>query len=136
MAEIEWKKFTRSWTPGSYTANSVEPIMNVHAGMLIGVIICRTTVAFNGTGTAAKFELGDGDDNDRYVDDGELEETSVTAATSIIRAAGATGGGYVLYRSHLYNAADTIDVNFTAATGADGTTGRVRITIYWARVQP
>ena len=136
MATNEWRKFTRSWTPGSYTANSVEPIMSVHAGTLIGTIICRTTQAFNGTGTAAKFELGYGDNVDEFVDDGELEETSVSAATSVIIAAGAADGSYDTNRAFLFKQNDTIDVNFTAATGADGTTGRVRITIYWMRVEP
>lgn len=136
MSFLNFQKFTTVWTPNSYTANSVEEVFNAYAGCLIGLIVCRTTVAFNGTGTAAKFELGDGVDPDRYVDDGELEEESVSAATSQIRAIGATGGGYVLYRNHLYNSADTVDVNFTAATGGDGTTGAVEITIYHARVRP
>lgn len=132
MSELVWQRHDIIWTPDSYTANSVEPVLSCAANDLVGLIICRTTQAFNGGGTAAKFELGDGDDNDRYVDDGELEETSISAATSIIRAAGASGGGYVLYRSHLYTSADTIDVNFTAATGGDGTTGRVHISIWVA----
>lgn len=136
MAELNWRKFTTRWTPDSYTANSVEAVMNVAAGTLVGLIICRTVQAFNGTGTAAIFELGDDGDVDRFVDAGELEEESISAATSQIRAAGASGGGYVLYRSHLYNTANTIDVNFTAATGADGTTGAVQITIYYTRVYP
>ena len=132
MSVLEWQRHDIIWTPNSYTANSVEEVLNVAVGDLVGLIICRTTTAFDGTGTAAKFELGDDGDADRYVDDGELEETSVSAATSIIRAAGASGGGYVLYRSHLYTTANTIDVNFTAATGADGTTGAVQISIWVA----
>lgn len=132
MSELVWQRHDIIWTPDSYTANSVEPVLSCAANDLVGLIICRTLTAFNGGGTAAKFELGDGDDPDRYVDDGELEETSISAATSIIRAIGASGGGYVLYRSHLYTTADTIDVNFTAATGGDGTTGRVQISIWVA----
>lgn len=133
MSELKWYRRDRLWQPASYTANSVEAVFNVAAGDLVGLIICRTVQAFDGSGTAAKFELGDGDDPDRYVDDGELEETSISAATSLIRAAGASGGGYVLYRNHLYGSADTIDVNFTCATGNDGTTGRVQISIWFAR---
>lgn len=133
MSFLNWRKFSVEWTPDSYTANSVEAVMNVHAGMLIGPIICRTQVAFDGSGTAAIFELGDGGDVDRFLDAGELDEET---AGNMVRAQGASGGGYVLYRSYLYTADDTIDVNFTAATGADGTVGRVLITIYWARVWP
>ena len=133
MSFLNFVRHDVIWTPDSYTANSVEPIINVHAGDVVGLILCRTVTAFDGSGTAAIFELGDGDDVDRYVDGGELEETSTSAATSFIRAAGASGGGYVLYRTHLYTAADTIDVNFTAATGADGTAGRVHISVWIAR---
>ena len=133
MSEQIWVWEEVIWTPNSYTANSVEEVFNVAAGDMVGVILCRTMTAFDGTGTAAKFELGDDGDVDRFVDDGELEETSVSAATSFIRAAGASGGGYVLYRNHLYVAANTIDVNFTAATGADGTTGRVHIKAAFCR---
>ena len=136
MAEQNWRKFTTLWSPDSYTADSVEPIMNVAAGTLIGTIICRTVEVFNGSGTDAIFELGDDGDVDRYVDGGELEETSISAATSQIRAAGASGGGYVLYRSHLYTTANTIDVNFTANTAGTRTTGKVAITIYYMRAYP
>lgn len=133
MAQLQYFKQTKIWTPSSYTTNVVDKVFNVFKGDLVGPIICRTIQAFDGTGTAAKFELGDGDDPDRYVDDGELEEISISAATSIIRAQGASGGGYVLYRSILYVVDDTIDVNFTCATGADATTGKVMITAFIAR---
>ena len=132
MSVLEWQRHDVLWTPNSYTANSVEEVINVAAFDLVGLIICRTVTAFDGSGTAAIFELGDDGDADRFVDGGELEETSISAATSIIRAAGASGGGYVLYRNHLYVAANTIDVNFTAATGADGTVGRVAISAWIA----
>ena len=105
-------------------------------GDAVGLITCRTVTAFDGTGTAAIFELGDGNDVDRYLDAGELEETSISAATSYVRAIGATGGTYILYRNFLYVETDTIDVNFTAATGADGTVGAVEITAYIAKVRP
>lgn len=131
--ELKFYRRDKLWRPASYVANSVEAVFAVNPGDLVGLITCRTVQAFDGTGTAAKFELGDGDDNDRFVDDGELEETSISAATSWVRAIGATGGGYVLYRNHLYTAADTIDVNFTCATGNDGTTGRVMISAWIAR---
>lgn len=131
--ELEWEKTTILYRPPSYAANSVDPVMNVFAGDLIGLIICRTTAAFNGTGTAAVFELGDDGDPDRFLDGGELDEET---AGSMVRAIGASGGGYVLYRSHLYTADNTIDVNFTADTNGDDTTGEVEITIWHTRVRP
>ena len=133
MSEVifHWKEVL--WTPNSYTANSVEEVFNVGVGDMVGIILVRTVVAFNGTGTAAIFELGDDGDVDRFLDAGELEEESISAATSFVRAIGATGGGYILYRNHLYTAANTIDVNFTAATGADGTAGAVMIKAAIAR---
>ena len=133
MSELKWHWREKLYTPSTYVANAVDPVFAVKAGDMVGVIICRTVEAFDGTGTAAKFELGDGNDADRYLDDGELEETSVSAATSVVRAIGASGGTYVLYRNFLYGSDDTIDVNFTAATGADGTTGKVRIKVAFAR---
>lgn len=136
MTYLNYQKRSTVWTPDSYTANSVEAVFNVEEGDVVGPIFVRTVTAFNGTGTAAIFELGDSDDVDRYLDGGELEETSISAATSYVRAIGATGGTYILYRSFLYTAADTIDVNFTAATGADGTVGAVEITAYIAKVRP
>lgn len=136
MAELKFYKKTVLWAPDDYTANSVEAVVNVAAGDLVGLITCKTIELFNGSGTAAKFELGDGDDPDRYLDDGELEETSTSAATSFVRAIGASGGGYVLYRNHLYTAADTIDVNFTANTSGTRTTGKVEVNIWIAKVNP
>jgi len=136
MPFLNYVKRTVLWTPDSYTANSVEAVFSVHAGDVVGPIFCRTVTAFDGSATAAKFELGDSDDPDRYLDDGELEETSISAATSFVRAIGATGGGYILYRSHLYTADDTIDVNFTAASGADGTVGAIEIVAYIAKIRP
>lgn len=133
MSFLNWRKFYFRWTPDDYTANSVEAVMNVSAGMLIGPIVVRTETAFNGTNSNAVFELGDGGDVDRFVDAGELDEHT---AGNMVRAIGAANGGYVLYRSHLYTSDDTIDVNFTADTGGDGTAGAVLITIYWTRVWP
>ena len=133
MPYLNFRKFTKLYTPPSYIANSVDAVFNVHAGDVVGLITCRTIAAFNGTGTAAIFELGDSGDVDRFLDGGELDEET---AGNFVRAIGATGGGYILYRTHLYTDDDTIDVNFTAATGADGTTGSVEITAYIARVRP
>jgi|SRR3990167_434489 len=133
MGFLNWQKFSFLWTPDSYVANSVEAVMNVQAGHLIGPIICRTEAAFDGTGTAAIFELGYGSNVDEFLDAGELDEET---AGNMVRAIGAADGSYDTNKTFLFTAADTIDVNFTAATGADGTVGSVRIIIYWARVYP
>lgn len=136
MTYLNYQKRSVIWTPDSYTANSVEAVFNVAEGDVVGPIFCRTVTVFNGSGTDAIFELGDSGDVDRFLDAGELEETSVSAATSFVRAIGATGGGYILYRTHLYTADDTIDVNFTANTAGTRTTGAVEITAYIAKVRP
>lgn len=133
MSFLNFVKRTVLYEPPDYTANSVDAVFNVHPGDVVGLILVRTAVVFNGSGTDAKFELGDGDDPDRYVDDGELDETT---AGNWVRAIGASGGGYVDHRTHLYTAADTIDVNFTANTSGTRTTGAVEITAYIARVRP
>lgn len=136
MAFLNWVKRSVVWTPDSYTANSVEAVFNVEAGDCVGPVFCRTVTAFDGTGTAAIFELGYGDNVDEFLDAGELEETSISAATSFVRAIGASDGTYDTTRTFLFTAADTIDVNFTAATGADGTVGAVEIVAYIAKIRP
>ena len=133
MSYLNFQKQIVTFQPTSYTANEVQAVMNVEAGDLIGLIIVRNLIAYDGSGTDAIVELGDGDDNDRFMDGGEVDETSTT---SWVRAIGATGGGYILYRTHLYTAQDTIDVNFTANTSGSRTVGRTEFTIYKARVRP
>lgn len=133
MAFANWQKKVILYTPSTYSANAVDAIMPVSAGMMIGPITARTIAAFNGTGTAAIVELGDTGDADRYLDGGELDEET---ANDFVRAIGASGGGYVLYRTHLYTSATTIDVNYTADTNGDDTAGSVEFTIYFMRVRP
>lgn len=132
----QWRVHKVLWEPDSYTANSVEAVMSVAANTLIGPIICRTVEVFNGGGTAAIFELGYGDNVDEFLDAGELEETSISAATSQVIAVGASDGTYDTNHMFLFNAADTIDVNFTANTSGTRTTGQVEITIFWMLVRP
>ena len=133
MPYLNWQKRSVLWTPDSYTADSVEAVFNVEAGDVVGLILCRTATVFNGSGTDAIFELGDSGDVDRFLDAGEIDETT---AGDFVRAIGATGGGYVLYRTHLYTAADTIDVNFTANTAGTRTTGTIEIIAHIAKVRP
>ena len=135
MSYLNWQKHEILWTPDDYTADSTELIMNVHAGYLIGPILVRQITAYNGSGTAAILELGDGGDIDRYMDAGEIDETTGGSTGSFVRAAGASGGGYVLYRNHLFTEDDTIDVTFTANTAGTRNAGATRFTIYWARVE-
>src|SRR3990167_3284844 len=99
-----WQEFRIIFTPTDYTADETKAIMNVHEGDLIGPIIARQIVAYNGSGTDAILELGDDGDIDRFMDAGEIDETTTT---SFVRCIGATGGGYVLYRNHLFTAANT-----------------------------
>ena len=133
MSYLNWQKHVILYTPPDYASNSVDEILPVNAGDVVGLITARTIAAFNGTGTAAIIELGDDGDADRFLDGGELDEET---AGNFVRAIGASGGGYVLYRTHLYTAANTIDVNFTADTNGDDTAGSVEFTIYVARVRP
>ena len=133
MSFLNWKKETRIFEPASYTVDETRQLFNVEIGDLIGVIIVRQIVAYNGSGTDAILELGDSGDIDRYMDAGEIDETTTT---SFVRAAGATGGGYVLNRNFLYTAQDTIDVVFTANTAGTRNAGRTEFTIYKARVRP
>ena len=136
MAQINWRRMTRIFTPADYTADdSAVELFNVSAGDLVGPVICRTIEVFNGSGTDAIFALGDDGDVDRYVIAGDLEETSTSAATSWIRATGGSGSGYALLGTHLYTAANTIDVGFTANTAGTRTTGKVEVTVFVARMR-
>jgi hypothetical protein len=130
-----WEVNKFIFTPASYTANETKSIMNVAAGDLIGIILARQLVAYNGSGTDAILELGD-DDIDRFMDAGEIDETTGGATGDFVRCAGASGGGYVLYRNHLFTAANTIDVTFTANTAGTRNAGSTEFTIYRMRVNP
>lgn len=120
MAFIEWRWRSKTlYAPASYTANEVAAIINVAAGDINGgICIARTRVVFNGGGTAAIIEVGDGDDPNGDLVDGDMDETTA----GLYRGAGAywngTGG------PKLYTTADTIDVTFTANTSGTRTTGQ------------
>ena len=133
MSFLNWRKFQVDFVPASYTANEVRQLMNVHAGMVIGAIFVRQITAYNGSGTDAILEFGDSGDPDRFMDAGEIDETTGGASGSFVRAIGASGGGYILYRNHLFTADDPIDVTFPANTAGTRNAGRTRFVIYWAR---
>src|SRR3990167_3515529 len=135
MQELEWKAETRLFTPADYTADETRQLFNVEAGDLIGLIIARQITAYNGSGTDAILELGDSD-IDRFMDAGEIEETTGGSTGSFVRCAGASGGGYVLYRNHLFTSVDTIDVTFTANTAGTRDAGDTEFTLYFTRVRP
>lgn len=123
MAFIEWRWHSKTnYTPASYTANEVAAIMQVAAGDLnFGVCIARTRVAFNGSGTDAIIVVGDGDDADGDLADGNMDETTA----GLYRGQGAywngTGG------PKLYTTADAIDITFTANTAGTRNAGSADI---------
>lgn len=133
MAYLNWQKRTVLYSPPDFTANSVDAVFNVEPGDIVGLVLARTAIVFNGSGTDAIFELGDDGDADRFLDAGEIDETT---AGDFVRAIGASGGGYILYRTHLYTTANTIDVNFAANTAGTRTTGAVEIIAYIAKIRP
>ena len=125
MAFVEWRWRNRTnWVPTSYTANEVSTILAVGAGDInSGLCITRTRVVFNGSGTAAIVEIGDGDDDNGDLVDGDMDETTA----GLYRGAGAywngTGG------PKLYTTGDTIDVKFTANTAGTRTTGTIDVSV-------
>lgn len=132
MAELIFRKHERAFTPASYTANETTGLFNVAAGDLIGPVWARTEVVFNGSGTDAIVTLGDGGDVDRFIADGNVDETT----TGLYLGLGGSGSNYLALGHHLYTAADTIDVVFTANTAGTRTTGRVLFVITKAKANP
>lgn len=129
MAQLNFFERTSGGTVSiaDYTATETIQVMSVHAGELIGYGFARTTVVFNGTGTAAKLEIGDDGDPNRFFEDGDINEE----ATGLYR-----GLGVGLDNAHLYTADNTIDVVFTRATGVDGSAGDFNFWFYIARIDP
>ena len=111
----------------SYTATETIKIMPANVGELIGYGFARTTLVFDGSGTAAKFIVGDDGDTNRFFEDGDIDEETVGTYF---------GKGAGLDNSFLYTTANTIDVVFTKDTGNDGTEGLIDIWFYIARVFP
>jgi hypothetical protein len=130
MAQLQFRKHTERFIPASYTSNETTALFNVAAGDLIAYVHARTEVAFNGAGTAAILTLGDGADPDRFILGGDVDETS----TGLYAATGGSGSDYLLLGSHLYTAADTIDVVFTANTSGSRTAGEALFVIHKAKV--
>lgn len=130
MARLMFNERTVSnWTPTSYTSDQTDTVIGVSAGdYSVGDCIIRTRVVFNGSGTAAKIIVGDGDDPNGYCADGDIDETTV----GIGRGAGA----YFSTNPKLYTTDDTIDIGFTANTSGGRTTGNIDLAVYIAKVDP
>lgn len=130
MAQLNFRpRSVTNWVPASYTANEVDTVINVAAGDLCtGICVARTRTAFNGSGTDAIIEIGDGDDDDRYLVAGDMDETT----TGIYRGQG------VAYttRPMLYTGNDTIDVKFTANTAGTRNAGAIDVRVFVAKADP
>ncbi len=130
MARLYFNQRTRAnWEPDSYTSDETEGVINVAPGdYWVGDCIVRVREVFNGSGTPAKIEIGDGDDPNGGLEDGQCDEETV----GIYRG----GGAYYATRPKLYTSADTIDIGFTADTGGSRTTGIIDLAVWIAKVDP
>src|SRR3990167_1038757 len=130
MAQLMYRPRTVSnWTPVSYTAGETDTVINVGAGDLCaGLVIARTRTVFNGSGTDAIIIVGDGDDTDRYLEDGQMDEVT----------AGVYRGGGVAFatRPMLYTGNDTIDIVFTANTAGTRNAGAIDLRVFIAKADP
>lgn len=134
MAFLNWQKKSKTgWTPASYTASAASAILAVDAGDLVGEGFCRVTTLFDGTGTAAKIQVGlTGGDVDLFCLDGDVTE----GTAGLYHLQGGTGSNYLARGSYLFTAADTIDVLFTHASNSDGAAGVADFWFYVAKVDP
>ena len=133
MAEV--RRFTRTktaWVPVDYTANETTAIIVVNPNEVIHEVFVRTRVAFNGSGTAAICELGDGGDTDRFVADGNVDETTA----GLYMGLGGSGSTYLAFGRHLYTVADTIDVKFTANTAGTRNAGSFDFIVVYSKIVP
>ena len=130
MAFLTFRWKTKlNYTPASYTADETATVLLVNAGdMGFGICITRTRVVFNGGGTDAIIIVGDGDDTDGYLANGNMDETTV----GLYRGAGAYWGT----APKLYTVTDTIDIGFTANTSGTRTTGAIDLAVAVSRVNP
>jgi len=128
LQRTQWRT-VQGHQPPDLTANSTDSVINVGSGDFTrGDCIVSITEVFNGTGTAAIIIVGDGDDPNGLLEDTQCDEVTL----GLYRG----GGAYYSTRPKLYTATDTIDVGLTAATGNDGTTGRLDLAVDVQRVHP
>lgn len=134
MAELTFRSRKKTnYTPASYTADETATVIGVNAYEIVGPVIGRVNVAFNGSGTAAILIVGDGGDTDRFGADGFVDETT---AGNVAQGVGGSGSTYAAIGRHLYTSADTIDIGFTANTSGTRTTGSFDLFVWIARAIP
>lgn len=133
MPRLQWYLKSKSnWTPTSYSADqSAVNLFSVADGDLVGPLFVRVRTAFDGTG-GRTISIGDGDDNDRFM----TTTTGDISAAGILVAVGGSASTYLAIGRHLYTAADTIDMWFTAATGGSPTAGALDIWYWVAKAYP
>ena len=129
MAFINIKERSVSnWTPASYTSNETTALFPVKAGEMVIAAFVRIRTAFDGTNSDAALDLGDAGDTNRLVENADLTETTIGLYHG-------SGAGLADDFGHLYTTDDTIDVVFTADTGADGSVGAADIWIWYVQVE-
>ncbi len=128
LQRVQWRTVL-GYSPASFTSNETATVINVGAGDFTrGDCIVSMTTVFNGGGTAAIIIVGDGDDPNGLLEDGQCDETT----TGLYRG----GGAYYSTRPKLYTAIDTIDIGFTANTSGSRTTGQLDLAVDIQRVHP
>ena len=130
MARLYFNQRTRAnWEPADYTANETATVINVGAGDLWeGVCQVRVREVFNGGATKAIIIVGDGDDPNGGMEDGQVDE--ITVGLNI------GGGAYYNTKPKLYLTDDTIDIGFTASTSGTRTTGIIDLAVWIAKTDP
>lgn len=133
MAQLTFRSRTLNrWKPASYTANETATVMAAKPGDLFGPMIVRIDEVFNGSGTDAIIIVGDGAVTDRFLAAGQADETTV----GDYLANGGANTDFSAQGYHLYLAADTVDIGFTANTLGTRTTGIVSIFAWVAKAIP
>ncbi len=126
MAFLHWRqKRKTNYSPASYTAGETTALFAVDVGDLIYDCLTRTRAIFNGSGTDAKIIIGDDGVTNRFMEDGDMDETTLGIYQ---------GKGAGVDNSHLYSAANTIDVVFTANTSGTRTTGAIDVLVLYASI--
>ena len=118
-----------SYEPASYTSNETATVISAPLGTLWdGICMVHITQVFNGSGTAAIIIVGDGDDPNGGLVDGNADETTVGVYIG--------GGAYFTTRPKLYAVNDTIDIGFTANTSGTRTEGILNLMVEVGRISP
>lgn len=119
---------TRVFVPADYTGDETRTLIPVKNGEMVVMGAAKQLAAYNGGGSDAVIIFGDGDDDNRYVEAGDIDETSATDATPFL----GNGGD----NQFLYEADDTLDVGFTANTSGTRNAGKTEFKVVFWRVWP